>query len=62
MTHIMERANLLVAPFPANIRLGLNNDGWRIAAIESSEGHLNRTLGQADVAPAGYFETKREED
>ena len=58
VTHILVRANLLVAPFQTRIRLQNGAGGWRIAEIESSEGHLNWTLGRATVSPAGQFETR----
>ena len=58
VTHILVRANLLVAPFATRILLQEAADGWRIAEIESSEGHLNWTLGRASVSPAGDFETR----
>jgi len=57
VTHILVRANLLVAPFVPRILLQEAADGWRIAEIESSEGHLNWTLGRASVSPLGVFET-----
>lgn len=60
VTHILMRANLLVAPFPTQILLQEEFDGWRISEIESSEGHLNWTLGKAKVAPSGLFETDGE--
>ena len=58
VTHILVRANLLVAPFPTRMLLQEAADGWRIAEIESSEGHLNWTLGRASVSSQGNFETR----
>jgi hypothetical protein len=58
ITHILVRATLLVEPFPTRIVLLNGPDGWQIAEIESSEGHLNWTLGRAVVSPAGRFETR----
>jgi hypothetical protein len=57
VTHILVRANLLVAPFPTKLLLQEAADGWRIAEIESSEGHMNWTMGRASVSPSGDFET-----
>ena len=51
MTHILVRATLLVEPFATRMILQRGSDGWRIAEIESSEGHLNWTLGRAVVSP-----------
>ncbi len=58
VTHILVRANLLVAAFPTRIVMQEGADGWRITEIESSEGHLNWALGRADVSPDGQFETQ----
>ncbi len=61
-THILVRANLLVEPFATQMLLQQGTDGWRIAEIESSEGHVNWTLGRAVVSPAGRFQAKEAED
>lgn len=62
VTHILARANLLVAPFPTRIVMHEGADGWRITEIESLEGYLNWTLGRAEVSQDGRFETKDGED
>ncbi len=58
MVHILVRANLLAEPFPSRMLMQRGSDGWRITEIESSEGHLNWTLGRAGVSAGGQFETK----
>ena len=62
MTHILVRANRLVDPFRTSFLLRQDADRWRIAEIESSEGHLNWTLGRAVVSQSGRFEAGRTED
>jgi hypothetical protein len=57
-THILVRARLLAEPFPTRMLLRQVESGWRICEIESSEGHLNWTLGRATVSPDGKFESK----
>jgi hypothetical protein len=58
VTHILVRANLLVEPFETRMSMLRGPDGWRITEIESSEGHLNWTMGRAGVSAGGQFETK----
>jgi hypothetical protein len=58
VTRVLGRANLLVAPFPARITVQEAADGWRTAEIESSEGHLNWTLGRSSVSSSGAFEMR----
>lgn len=58
MTHILVGGRLLADPFPTRMLLQPQADGWRIAEIESSEGHLNWTLGRAAVTAQGQFERK----
>ena len=41
LTHILVRANLLANSFERLMRLRWNENGWRIAEIESTRGHLN---------------------
>ena len=62
MVHILARANLLASPFESRITMKRAGDGWRIAEIESSEGHLNWTLGRAVLTPEGQFQEKQVED
>ncbi len=57
-THILVRARLLAEPFQTRMTLREVDGAWRITGIESSEGHLNWTLGKASVSPAGKFELK----
>lgn len=57
-THILVRANLLTEPFPTRMLMRNGPDGWQIAEITSSEGHLNWTLGRAKLSPQGRFETE----
>lgn len=56
-THILARANLLTEPFPTRMLVRLGAEGWRIAEIESSEGHLNWTQGKARLTREGRFES-----
>lgn len=58
-THILVRANRLVEPFETRLYLRHDSDGWRITEIESSEGHINWTLGRAVILPGGQFETTK---
>jgi len=58
MTHILQRANRLVHPFNARFHLQRQGDGWCITEIESTEGHINWTLGRATVSDAGQFKGK----
>ena len=58
VTHILVRANLLAEPFSSRMLMQNGPDGWRITEIESSEGHLNWTLGRAEISAGGQFETK----
>lgn len=58
MTHILVRGTRLVEPFVTRMLVTVDAAGWRIAEIESSEGHLNWTLGRAVVSPEGNFETR----
>ena len=58
ITHILVRGQRLADPFPTRMLVGHDATGWRIAAIDSSEGHLNWTLGRADVSSDGKFELK----
>jgi hypothetical protein len=57
-THILVRGRRLADPFGTRMLVLQGEGGWQIAAIESSEGHLNWTLGQAKVSPEGKFELK----
>ena len=59
-THILVRATLLAEPFVTRMHLRKVDSHWRIAEIESSEGHLNWTLGRAVVSPGGIFESRGE--
>jgi hypothetical protein len=58
VTHILVRAHRLADPFGSRMLLQKGPDGWRIAEIETSEGHLNWTMGRAVVSPDGKFESK----
>ena len=55
ITHILQRANRLVNPFMARFHMQLQGDEWRITEIESTEGHINWTLGRASVSETGQF-------
>ena len=57
-THILVRANRLADPFATRMLLRQDADGWRIAEIESSEGHINWTLGRGAVSASGSFTVK----
>lgn len=56
VTHLLVRANLLAEPFPTRMLLQRDEAGWRIAEIETSEGHLHWTMGRAQVSAGGRFE------
>jgi hypothetical protein len=58
MTNILVRALRLADPFPTRMLLRRTEDGWRIAEIETSEGHLNWTMGRAGLSATGGFEAK----
>ncbi|MBI1171518.1 hypothetical protein GC209_08965 [bacterium] len=58
MTHILVRANLLAEPFASRMLVQHDAAGWRIKEIESSEGHLNWSLGRATVTSDGKFQSK----
>ncbi len=58
ITHILARANRIVDPFDTLIVLrpvlpDLPPD-WRITRIQSSEGHINWTLGRATITDGGF--------
>lgn len=55
VTHILVRAQRIVEPFASCMLMVRGADGWRIAEIESSEGHINWTRGRARIAPDGTF-------
>lgn len=56
ITHILVRSNRIVEPFQTRMTLHQRADGWRINEIESSEGHINWTLGKGGIGPGGRFE------
>lgn len=55
LTHIMVKAHRIVDPFETVFHLEDTAEGWRIREIESSEGHINWTLGRAAISPGGTF-------
>ncbi len=57
LTHILVRANLLTPPFQTLMRVVPGAGGWKIAEIESSEGHIHWSMGQA-VIEDGAFKKK----
>lgn len=57
LTHILVRAVLLAEPFETRMRAIKVDEAWKIAEIESSEGHIHWTMGQAEVA-GGQFKRK----
>lgn len=57
-THIMARAQRIVDPFQTRIFVRDRGGLWKIYEIESSEGHINWTLGRSEIAPGGRFPTK----
>ncbi len=59
ITHILVDARRLADPFATRMLVRREEGGWRITEIESSEGHLNWTLGRADVSAEGKFERKK---
>lgn len=54
LTHILVRANLLTPPFETRIRAVMAEGGWKIAEIESSEGHIHWSMGQAEIADGRF--------
>lgn len=54
LTHILVRATLLTLPFETRMRCVHGADGWRIAELESSEGHLKWTMGAGSIT-GGQF-------
>lgn len=56
ITHILVRAHRIVEPFQTRMTLHQRADGWRISEIESSEGHINWTLGKGGISATGRFE------
>ncbi|NBZ88512.1 hypothetical protein [Stagnihabitans tardus] len=54
LTHILVRANLLTQPFETRIRAIPTEGGWKIAEIESSEGHIHWSMGQAEIADGSF--------
>ena len=56
ITHILVRAQRIVEPFQTRMTLHQRPDGWRISEIESSEGHINWTLGKGRISATGRFE------
>lgn len=57
LTHIMVRAQRIVEPFETHFFLRAQAEGWRISEIESSGGHINWSLGRAEIRD-GAFQTK----
>jgi hypothetical protein len=57
-THILAGATLLTEPFASRLLVQHDPQGWRIKEIESSEGHLNWTLGRATLTSEGKFVTQ----
>lgn len=55
LTHILVRAQLLTEPFQTRMRLIRGSEGWKIAEIESSEGHIHWTLGRAEVSDGRFI-------
>lgn len=55
LTHILVRAQLLIAPFETRMRLVRGEDGWKIAEIESSEGHIRWSLGLAEISSGRFI-------
>ena len=50
-THILRHAHRLTEPFASQFLLRRHGADWRISAIESSEGHINWTLGRGSLGP-----------
>ena len=57
LTHIMVRAQRIVEPFETHFFLCEQPEGWRIYQIESSGGHINWSLGRAEIRD-GAFQPK----
>lgn len=62
VTHILQRANRIVDPFEQRFHLLRQGGQWYIAEIESTEGHINWTLGRRGVSPQGQFTQKEDGD
>jgi hypothetical protein len=58
LTHILVQAHRIVNPFETVFHLRLQGEDWRISEIESSEGHINWSLGQADISAEGSFKPR----
>lgn len=56
ISHIMVRATRIIEPFETRMMMLFKAGDWRIAEIESSEGHINWSLGRARISPSGRFE------
>jgi hypothetical protein len=56
LTHIMQRAHRIVAPISARFGLIQRGDRWLIAEIESDDGHIKWSMGEASLTPNGTFE------
>ena len=57
MIHILQRAYRIVDPIASRFHLRRVGNEWRIARIESSEGHINWTLGRGTVTADRQFKT-----
>ena len=57
MIHILQRAFRIVDPFPSRFHLRRVDGQWLIARIESSEGHINWTLGRGTLTADRKFKT-----
>ena len=52
----MVRALRIIAPIETRMMLVCKDNIWRIAGIESPEGHINWTRGRARITASGPFE------
>lgn len=61
VTHMMSGATRFVDPWTQQMELRLTSKGWRINHVISSLGHINWTLGRAEIPPDGQFEAKAQD-
>lgn len=56
MTEILSGGTRVVHPFPTYFRMMDTGTDWKIRRIQSSEGHINWTLGRAQITEDGQFD------
>ena len=56
-TNMLRHAQRIVDPFKTQFVLRPCDDGWRIAILRSSLGHIHWTLGRADIVNDRFHDT-----